>query len=142
LWKKRDSFKWNHTEGSEDDDDAPKVPYRKLLHGRVSVLNVQNSIPPELIKVTMENFGDVTQYLNRSNAHNPMRRVSLQADPSFLVRHGTLNLLKNSPNEESKLFDYKTDRCTFYDIRKRLAQGEIDHAVQPTANLSAAKKPR
>lgn len=39
MWKKRDKFKWNYTEGSEDDDDTPKVPYRKLLNGRVSVLN-------------------------------------------------------------------------------------------------------
>jgi hypothetical protein len=102
MWKKRDKFEWRHTEDSKH-DDVPEVPYRKLLHGRVSVLNVHNSIIPRVIKVTPENFGDVTQYLNSTDAHNPMRQVSLQADPSFLVRHGLLNLLKNDKNENSKL---------------------------------------
>jgi hypothetical protein len=102
MWKKREKFEWRHTEDTED-DDVPEVPYRKLLRGRVSVLNIQNSIIPEVIKVTLENFGDVTQYLNSSNAHNPMRQVRLQADPSFLVRHGTLNLLRKDNNLESKL---------------------------------------
>ena len=116
LWKKRTDLIWQNPEGEPDDPDRPKVNYRKLLHGRVSVPNEENMIKPEVIRVTKANFAEVSQYINSSNVSNPMKQVTMLADPELLLQKATAEFLSPTLFDRGKFCCHKNCRqhqCKF-----------------------------